>query len=252
MSKKLLIVGLNPNDRLNQAIFLAKSMMCLNNLPKDCNCQNCIRVDKKNHPNVFFIAFDKDETSEVKLEEIQKINLESQKACFEEGPSIFIINHAENLTKSAANALLKTLEEKQNRNFFLLAPSRFSVLPTISSRLQILRIKPTLKTYATHPVCIQKIDEITKTAPCKRLHLLNDFSLEKNSLLDEIHQYMETLENLLWGNFEESPKTKFNKFLNEYLSIGQALLLCEKNLLKNLNPKLVLEELIFNQWPYSP
>lgn len=252
MSKKLLIVGLNPIDRLNQAILLAKSMMCLKNLPKGCECQNCIRIDKKSHPNLFLIAFDKDETSEIKLEEIQKINLESQKACFEEGPSVFIINNSQNLTKSAANALLKTLEEIQNRNFFLLAPSRFSVLPTISSRLQIMRVKPSSKTYATSSDFSQRIEKITKTAPYKRLHLLNDFSLEKNSLLDEIHQYMETLEKFFWDNFEKNPQPKFNKFLNEYLSIGKALLLCEKNLLKNLNPKLVLEELLFNEWPYSP
>ncbi|KND48913.1 MAG: DNA polymerase III delta prime subunit [Parcubacteria bacterium C7867-005] len=54
--------------------------------------------------------------------------------------SVFIIS-SPHLTKEAQNALLKTLEEPQpNKHFFLLASNRDLLLPTLLSRLMIVRM----------------------------------------------------------------------------------------------------------------
>jgi DNA polymerase-3 subunit delta' len=56
---------------------------------------------------------------------------------------VFIIERAETLTESAANSLLKVLEEPPPYVvFILLAPNTARILPTIVSRSQMVRIQP--------------------------------------------------------------------------------------------------------------
>src|SRR6185295_3090737 len=61
----------------------------------------------------------------------------AQVSPFEARGQVFVVASAETLTGEAANALLKSLEEPHTsapRNFFLLAPSRLDLLPTLRSR----------------------------------------------------------------------------------------------------------------------
>ena len=61
----------------------------------------------------------------------------AQVSPYEARGQVFVIASAESLTGEAANALLKNLEEPHvsaPRNFFLLAPSRLDLLPTLRSR----------------------------------------------------------------------------------------------------------------------
>src|SRR6185295_9777727 len=61
----------------------------------------------------------------------------AQVSPFEARGQVFVIASAESLSPEAANALLKSLEEPHltaARNFFLLAPSRLDLLPTLRSR----------------------------------------------------------------------------------------------------------------------
>lgn len=60
---------------------------------------------------------------------------------------VYIIERAETLTESAANSLLKVLEEPPSYVLFiLLAPNPASVLPTIVSRSQMVRLVPAART----------------------------------------------------------------------------------------------------------
>ena len=57
--------------------------------------------------------------------------------------SVVLINESDLLSKSAANALLKILEEPQGRTVFILLDNRqFRILPTILSRCQQMYFKP--------------------------------------------------------------------------------------------------------------
>lgn len=59
------------------------------------------------------------------------------------GWKIAFIKDANLLSVGAANALLKTLEEPKGKTLFILrAPSQDSLMPTISSRCQVLRFTP--------------------------------------------------------------------------------------------------------------
>ena len=73
------------------------------------------------------------------MEIIKSLSLKS----FDGGYKISIIWMAEEMNTSCANKLLKILEEPpKNTIFILIAESEDTILPTILSRTQILRIKP--------------------------------------------------------------------------------------------------------------
>lgn len=80
---------------------------------------------------------------QVKKEQIMTLQEEFSKTALMDGPRIYCIRHVDRLTKSAANSLLKFMEEPQNENVhgFLLTENVDDVLPTIVSRSQIINLK---------------------------------------------------------------------------------------------------------------
>jgi DNA polymerase-3 subunit delta' len=92
------------------------------------------------HPDLLLIEKEA-EKREITVDKIRKIaDFLNQTAAI--SPNKFIIiNSACELNKSAANALLKILEEPHPNNFLILVSHNLSqVLPTIKSRCQILKI----------------------------------------------------------------------------------------------------------------
>jgi DNA polymerase III subunit delta' len=76
----------------------------------------------------------------IKTEDIKSLN-KLLRLSFSE-PTVFVCENIQNATPEAMNAFLKNLEEPQPNVYFILtANSLKSVLPTISSRCQIIRIK---------------------------------------------------------------------------------------------------------------
>jgi DNA polymerase-3 subunit delta' len=84
------------------------------------------------------------ETSGISIEQIRRIVLSRVGFAPHEGRAVVcIVRGADELTISAANALLKTLEEPPDRTFFLLLTSRPSrLLDTIRSRTLPVRFGP--------------------------------------------------------------------------------------------------------------
>jgi DNA polymerase-3 subunit delta' len=72
----------------------------------------------------------------VRLEQIREITQFLSRSPLEAPRSVVIIDAAETLPESAANALLKTLEEPGQATIILLASSTDALLPTIVSRCQ--------------------------------------------------------------------------------------------------------------------
>ncbi len=79
----------------------------------------------------------------ISVEEIRKLNSFFQMSAPEGGRRVVIIDAADDMTMSAANALLKTLEEPPKHAVILLIshqPAR--LLPTIRSRCRTLKLQP--------------------------------------------------------------------------------------------------------------
>lgn len=78
---------------------------------------------------------------EISIEEISRVSDYLNHSSFIEEKQIVVIKDAEFLSKSAANSLLKTLEEPKTKKalIILLATDESKILPTIKSRCQIIR-----------------------------------------------------------------------------------------------------------------
>jgi len=84
------------------------------------------------------------ELQEISVDQIRRLVLERQSFPPHEGRArVFIMRRAHELSISAANALLKTLEEPQAKTYFVLLTDRGNeLLTTIRSRTQLVRFGP--------------------------------------------------------------------------------------------------------------
>lgn len=253
----LLITGGEHSDRKAYAIKRIQSLLCPRRRDDDpCNaCNNCQRVSTNTHPNLIVIeskSSDADDTISnkesvdnvgiIKIEQIRKVILDHQKTNFEKGRAIFLISSMHKITKAAANALLKALEEsKSGKTFIALAPSRKSILPTLASRFIAHPIKPPKLINSRNDVLEQQIMTISKTKPSSRFPLCAQFGTDRDELLSKLDE-LSTQCHLLLREKVIMPRSA--------LLILEALQKAEQSVRRNLNTRLVTENLILREWPY--
>jgi DNA polymerase-3 subunit delta' len=111
------------------------------------------------------------ETREISIHQIRTLVLARSAFAPHEGRAkVFIVRRAEELSQSAANALLKTLEEPGPRTHFILLSSQpEALLPTILSRTQRIRFAPLPDDVVTELLTAQGVEgarakEITRLA----------------------------------------------------------------------------------------
>ncbi|MCG7489428.1 DNA polymerase III subunit delta' [Vibrio sp. Of14-4] len=115
----------------------AQALMCSNYVSEACGiCHSCQLMQASNHPDYHLIKPEKSAKS-ISVDQIRGCNRLAQESSQLSGKRIFIIEPAEAMTESAANALLKTLEEPSGTCMFLLISYQpHLLLPTVSSRCQ--------------------------------------------------------------------------------------------------------------------
>ena len=152
----LLFSGENGIGKKRFALELARSVICLSPINAEAceKCAACRRTAKFNFPK----ADDRDAFKRVIFSEhpdlgtivpynknilvdaIRDVEAEANFRPFEAAARFFIIDDADKMNDSAANALLKTLEEPPAASYIFLVTSRLdALLPTIRSRCQTLR-----------------------------------------------------------------------------------------------------------------
>ena len=148
-------------DSFNFTMSFVKSLLCpLKNLSKEnCNnCHQCEVIDSGNFPEIEII---KPDGLWIKKEQLQNLQKEFNTKALIGNKRIYIITKADRLNKSAANSILKFLEEPDNNLVaILLADNIYNVLSTIKSRCQILKLKSS--TIAKENITpLQKLIQIT-------------------------------------------------------------------------------------------
>ncbi|MDQ5987139.1 MAG: hypothetical protein CSYNP_02876 [Syntrophus sp. SKADARSKE-3] len=133
------------------AITFAKALLCNvqdntpGNEPDNNNdscdrCPSCLKIDHGNHPDVVIVEPD---GAFIKIQAVRDMMNAMAFRPLEGGRRVFILNDADKMNPTAANALLKTLEEPSRSNILLLVTSHPHQLPmTILSRCQPLRFQP--------------------------------------------------------------------------------------------------------------
>jgi DNA polymerase-3 subunit delta' len=155
----LLFAGEEGVGKKRFALEVARMLNC--RTPRDgeaCGkCPSCVRTVKLNYPE----REDADEWAQIiwtdhpdvglvvaprrvlRVEQMRQIEKEANFRPFEGNARIFLIDEADKLNDSSANALLKVLEEPPRTSHLILITARPAMLlPTILSRCQMIRFSP--------------------------------------------------------------------------------------------------------------
>ncbi len=121
---------------------LAEYLLCQNPLPHTActQCKACLLNAAGNNPDLLLLE-PEEGSKQIKVEHVRDVRQFLEMRSHGNGRRIIILDTAESLGSSSANALLKGLEEPPQEVVFLLLSDRpRAVLPTISSRAQSLRM----------------------------------------------------------------------------------------------------------------
>jgi DNA polymerase-3 subunit delta' len=136
MTHAWLFTGPPGSGRSSAAVAFACALICSND---GCGtCVDCRAAKAGTHADVEII---RTEGLSIKIEEIRELLTRVAWAPAMGGWRVVVMEDADRLTESAANALLKAIEEPGNRTVWLLcAPTLHDVLPTIRSRCRHLQL----------------------------------------------------------------------------------------------------------------
>ena len=132
-----LFTGPPGSGRSNAALAFAAALLCPNS---GCNnCVDCTTALNGSHVDVELV---RTEGLSIKIDEVRELVARASWIPSVAQYRVVIIEDADRLTESAANALLKAIEEPGARTIWLLcAPTLSDVLPTIRSRTRNLVLR---------------------------------------------------------------------------------------------------------------
>ncbi len=135
----VLFHGLRGVGKRTTALAFAKVLNC--DRGDACGlCPSCRKIESGNHPDVVVIE---PRGHFIRIEDIRDLRNQMRFRPLEGRKRIFILVDAERMNITAANAVLKTLEEPSPVHVLILISSRPYLLPmTILSRCQRLRFQP--------------------------------------------------------------------------------------------------------------
>jgi len=264
-SHAYLFSGPRGSGKTTTARLLAKSVNCLNRkegTAEPCNkCSSCLEIME----NRFLDLIEIDAASHRGIDEIRELRDGIKFAPAKAKYKVFIIDESHQLTKEAANALLKTLEEPPSHAIFVLATTEIhKMIPTIISRCQRFDFrKLTLPEIAKRLEDISKKEEAKIEKPALELIALNAGGSVRDaeSLLDQVLTFsgasgkeikVENIKDLL-GLVEISTVSKFTDFLcqkkaaaaldflNKITEKGSDLQQFSKSLINYLRQVLILK-----------
>ena len=204
VSHAYLFSGPRGSGKTTIARLLAKSVNCQNRKKEEfepCNkCSSCLEVMQGRSIDLLEI----DAASHRGIDDIRELRDGIRFSPTKSKYKVFIIDECHQLSKDAANALLKTLEEPPSHAIFILATTEIhKMIPTIISRCQRFDFrKLTLAQIIKRLEIISKKETIKIEKPALELIAINAGGSfrDAESLLDQI--------STLYGNSDREIKTE--------------------------------------------
>lgn len=122
------------------AQHLARTLLCTDNVKPCGTCTACKRAISGAHANLLLVERQGKDTS-LKIEQTRRLLDALSLTPLEDGPRAIVILEVDTMTPAAQNALLKSLEEPERTDSFILTTkNEQAVLPTVLSRCRLLRL----------------------------------------------------------------------------------------------------------------
>ncbi len=156
----IVLHGIRGIGKTTTARIIARVLNCMSQENKPClTCASCLAMDEGKHLDVIEI----DAASHTSVDSMRNIIDSVRYKAVQGSYKVFIIDEAHMLSKSAFNALLKTLEEPPSHVVFILATTDMHKIPaTILSRCQKFELKPfDTKGITDHLVHVLKQEHIS-------------------------------------------------------------------------------------------
>ena len=184
-------------------------------------CGSCLWLKSDTHPNYVYISTDeenKKQNAKIKIEKIRDLLPFVQQTV--DGWRVIVIEPAEALNMSSANALLKTLEEPGDRVVIILLADHYLKLPaTIRSRLQHFALDRISEVQAGEYLS-EHLPQLDQTQKQLLLNLSNQMPLQAMQLaqaewLDKRQEFLNDWQKLVTQkNMPMAIATKWNKALS--------------------------------------
>jgi DNA polymerase-3 subunit delta' len=137
MTHAWIFTGPPGSGRSSAAIAFAQALICPQGGCGTCN--ECRSAKSSAHPDVEIIST---EGLSIKIEDVRELLTRTSWTPSMGGWRVVVMEDADRLTESAANALLKAIEEPGTRTVWLLcAPTLHDILPTIRSRCRHIQLR---------------------------------------------------------------------------------------------------------------
>jgi DNA polymerase-3 subunit delta' len=141
----ILLTGPQGVGRRTLALRFAQALNCAQPLSPGMpcrTCRTCTHLEQMQHPDLSVVQAEQ-VGGTLKVEQVRELQHSLALAPYEAPHRVALLLRFEEAHPSAANALLKTLEEPPAKVVLLLtAESAESLLPTIVSRCDVLRLRP--------------------------------------------------------------------------------------------------------------
>lgn len=134
LAHALLLTGPDGIGKSSLANHLADAILCTASSRPCGQCKSCLLRRAGNHPDLLVL----DSTaSSIGVDAVRQLSHFLHGSAQQQSNKVVLLTQAEKLTESAANALLKTLEEPPQHSFIVLTSAAAPMLPaTVLSRCQ--------------------------------------------------------------------------------------------------------------------
>lgn len=124
------------------ALAFAKILLCPNNYSNSLKCNGCMQCHNIDTNNFIELKIIDTDGQWIKKEQLEELQRDFSTKALLGNKKVYIINNAEKLNSSAANSLLKFLEEPPEGIYaILITNNMYQLLNTIISRCQILSLR---------------------------------------------------------------------------------------------------------------